>query len=75
MERLFDCEWPNGRPKAPSYRQGLDEGINLIRYADDLVVTAPTREVLETYVRPRIEEFLRDRGLTIKSEDPHRSSR
>ena len=65
MERLFDCEWPNGRPKAPSDRKGLDKGINLIRYADDFVVTAPTREVLETYVRPRIEEFLRDRGLTI----------
>jgi RNA-directed DNA polymerase len=31
MERLFDCEGPNGRPKAPSSRKGLDRGINLIR--------------------------------------------
>ena len=44
------------------FREGL--GVKFPR-ATRLVVTAPTREVLETYVRPRIEEFLRDRGLTI----------
>ena len=27
------------------------------------MVTAPTREVLETYVRPRLEHFLQERGL------------
>ena len=65
MERLFGCEWPDGRPRSPAHRKGIDKGISLIRYADDFVVTAPTREVLETYVKPRIEEFLRDRGLTL----------
>src|SRR5262245_46934545 len=29
----------------------------------DFVATAPTREVLETYVRPRLETFLQERGL------------
>ena len=65
MERLFGCEWPDGRPRSPAHRKGIDKGISLIRYADDFVVTAPTREVLETYVKPRIEGFLRDRGLTL----------
>lgn len=65
MERLFGCEWPDGRPRSPAHRKGIDKGISLIRYADDFVVTAPTREVLETHVKPRIEEFLRDRGLTL----------
>lgn len=65
MERLFGCEWPDGRPRSPAHRRGIDKGISLIRYADDFVVTAPTRDVLETYVRPRIAEFLRDRGLTL----------
>jgi RNA-directed DNA polymerase len=64
MERLFDSERPDGRPKAPSHRKGPNVGITVIRYADDFVVPAPTREVLETYVKPRIEEFLRGRGLT-----------
>jgi len=31
--------------------------------ATRLVVTAPTREVLETHVRPRLEHFLQERGL------------
>jgi len=65
MERLFGCEWPDGRPRSPAHRRGIDKGIGLIRYADDFVVTAPTREVLETYVKPRIEGFLRDRGLAL----------
>ena len=65
MERLFGCEWPDGRPRSPAHRKGIDKGISLIRYADDFVVTAPTRDVLETYVKPRIEGFLRDRGLAL----------
>jgi RNA-directed DNA polymerase len=65
MERLFGCEWPDGRPRSPAHRRGIDKGISLIRYADDFVVTAPTRDVLEAYVKPRIEGFLRDRGLAL----------
>jgi len=34
-----------------------------MRYADDCVTTAPTREGRETYARPRIEQFLHERGL------------
>ena len=63
MERLFDAEWSDGRPKSPNYRKGCNKGVKLMRYADDFVVTAPTREVLETYVRPRLEHFLQERGL------------
>ena len=43
-------------------REGL--GVKLPR-ATRLVDTAPTRDVLETYVKPRIEGFLRDRGLAL----------
>src|SRR5262249_18430385 len=63
MERLFDAAWSNGRPKSPAFRKGLNKGVTVIRYADDFVATAPTREVLETYVRPRLEHFLQERGL------------
>jgi RNA-directed DNA polymerase len=31
----------------------------------DFVTTAPTREVRETYARPRIEQFLQERGLAL----------
>ena len=71
MERLFGCEWPDGRPRSPAHRRGIDKGISLIRYADDFVVTAPTRDVLETHGEPRIEEFLRDSGPDAqRGEDP-----
>jgi len=63
MERLFDAEWSAGRPKSPAFRKGLNKGVTVIRYADDFVATAPTREVLETHVRPRLEHFLQARGL------------
>jgi RNA-directed DNA polymerase len=65
MERLFDAEYADGRPKSPAFRRGLNKGIAVIRYADDFVITAPTREVLETYARPRIERFLQERGLVL----------
>lgn len=65
MERLFGAEASDGKLISPAFRKGLDKGINLIRYADDFVVTAPTREVLERSVIPRITEFLRERGLNL----------
>ena len=65
MERLFGAERPDGRQIAPKQRRGQNWGISLIRYADDFVVTAPSREVLEGYVIPRVAEFLASRGLEL----------
>jgi RNA-directed DNA polymerase len=65
MERQFDAEYADGRPKAPATRKGSNRGIAVLRYADDFVITAPTREVLETYARPRVEQFLEERGLAL----------
>lgn len=39
--------------------------VNLVRYADDFVVTGDSKEVLETVVRPWVEAFLRERGLQL----------
>jgi RNA-directed DNA polymerase len=65
MERLFGAERSDGRQVIPSLRKGSDQGINLIRYADDFVVTAPSREVLENIVVPRLAAFLAGRGLEL----------
>lgn len=49
--------------------QGAKAGkVNLVRYADDFVVTGSSKELLETVVRPWIVEFLRERGLTLSEE-------
>ncbi len=43
-------------------------GVNLVRYADDFVVTGRSKELLEDTVQPWIVEFLRQRGLTLSAE-------
>jgi RNA-directed DNA polymerase len=65
MERLFGAEDARGRYVRPSLRRGKNRGVGLIRYADDLVVTAPTRDVLLTYVVPALTAFLGVRGLRL----------
>lgn len=44
------------------------EKVNVVRYADDFVVTGNSKELLETTVKPWIEEFLRERGLELSQE-------
>ena len=56
---------PTDGPFPSAARKGANRGISLIRYADDFVVTAPSREVLEDYVVPRLTEFLAGRGLSL----------
>ena len=36
----------------------------------DFVITAPTREGLATYARPRVEEFRQARGLALREAKP-----
>jgi RNA-directed DNA polymerase len=41
--------------------------VNMIRYADDFIITGASKEVLEK-VKELIEEFLKERGLTLSPE-------
>jgi len=65
MERLFGAEDARGRYVRPSLRHGLNRGVSLIRYADDLVVTAPTQDILLTHLVPELTRFLGERGLQL----------
>ncbi|MEM7134648.1 MAG: group II intron reverse transcriptase/maturase [Chloroflexota bacterium] len=42
--------------------------INLVRYADDFVITGVTREVLQEQVMPLVQAFLQERGLALSPE-------
>src|SRR3546814_17081349 len=42
--------------------------VNIVRHADDFIITGATKEVLENEVRPMVEEFLAERGLTLSPE-------
>jgi RNA-directed DNA polymerase len=71
MERLFDGEDTKGNPQRPSWKTGPNQGISLIRYADDLVVVAPSRTVLEQHVLPTLARFLAERGLHLSEAKTH----
>lgn len=42
--------------------------INVVRYADDFVITGNSKELLESVIRPWIETFLAQRGLELSPE-------
>lgn len=46
----------------------IQSKINLIRYADDFIITGTTKDVLENKVRPFVEQFLNERGLQLSPE-------
>ena len=62
LERELRALYP-----AQSYSARLAQ-VNLVRYADDFIVTGHSKELLETVVKPLIERFLRDRGLELSHE-------
>lgn len=53
-------KWRNGGRWAPK--------VNLIRYADDFIITGDSKELLENEVRPLVEQFLKERGLTLSPD-------
>lgn len=42
--------------------------VNFIRYADDFIVTGKSKRLLTNYVKPAIEAFLKERGLSLSKE-------
>ena len=42
--------------------------VNFIRYADDFIITAESKEVIENEIIPRVTDFLKIRGLELSEE-------
>ena len=45
--------------------------VNLVRYADDFIITGSSKELLEEEVKPLVESFLKERGLELSPEKTH----
>lgn len=45
--------------------------VNVVRYADDFVITGISKEILENEVKPWVESFLAVRGLQLSEEKTH----
>ncbi len=65
LERLFQKEESKGIFVSSSQQTENKKGYRIIRYADDFIVIAPSREILESYVLPKIKNFLKSRGLNL----------
>jgi len=57
--------------EAVAQRAARNQKINVIKYADDFVITGASKEVLEQRVKPTVVAFLRERGLELSSEKTH----
>ncbi|MCC6628216.1 MAG: group II intron reverse transcriptase/maturase [Chloroflexi bacterium] len=62
LERLLADRFPK------STRSGQRAKVNLVRYADDFIITGSSRELLEEEVRPLVAQFLGERGLELSDE-------
>lgn len=45
--------------------------VNLVRYADDFIVTSPSPELLLETIKPAIQAFLSERGLSLSPDKTH----
>jgi len=54
--------------KHPTARQRQARLINVVRWADDFIITGRTKEILEQEVKPLLERFLKERRLTLSAE-------
>ena len=62
LEQLLANHFPKRR------KAGTQAKVNLVRYADDFIVTGVSKELLEHEVKPLVEQFLRERGLELSPE-------
>ena len=60
LEVMLLAKFPRGKHPSPK--------MNMVRYADDFIITGDSREWLENEIKPAVVEFLAVRGLTLSPE-------
>ena len=58
METLLKKQFPRWNNKK----------VNFVRYADDFIITANSKEIITNEIIPLITDFLKERGLTLSAE-------
>ena len=56
------------RERVPKRIDGQKTKVNLVRFADDFIITGCSKIFLEENVRPLVEQFLQERGLELSAE-------
>ncbi len=62
LERMLRDAFPK------SHRKGPDLKVNVVRFADDFIVTGASKELLEHEVMPLVGRFLKERGLDLSMD-------
>ena len=62
LERILRKKYPNSGRRA---LKGMNKQVNMVRYADDFIITGVSKEVLEEEVKPLVTEYLQQRGLEL----------
>jgi RNA-directed DNA polymerase len=62
LERLLASRFPKSGKGSKAGRRAK---VNLVRYADDFIITGCSKELLEQEIRPLVEQFMRERGLEL----------
>ncbi len=52
----------------PGFHQHRKAKINLVRFADDFIITGSSKEMREHEVKPLVEAFMKERGLHLSVE-------
>lgn len=65
LEGILRKKYPKSGVRAAN---GKNQKVNLVRYADDFVITGKSKEVLENEVRPLVEQFMAERDLVLSPE-------
>ncbi len=62
------------RQRFPKPKTGYNAKVNLIRFADDFIITGISKQVLEEEVKPLVEQFLQKRGLSLSPQKTSQSA-
>ena len=60
LENMLRARYRRSKSNSPK--------VNIVRYADDFIITGVTKDVLVNEVRPTVEQFLAERGLSLSQE-------
>jgi len=67
LQELFGAI-ESGRYILPQYKRGYNKDVCVVRYADDFIITAPSKRILEGWVLPRLRRFLEARKIQLNEK-------
>ncbi len=65
IDQTLGIKYHNSKRQGYPYRINNVHRVNFVRYADDWIITANNKEVLEQLIKPAIKVFLKQRGLEL----------